>query len=182
MATYVTIARTTRRRVRLDRTSIATVAEGGTQVDVDDPAIKRDLMRQVGLWVAIADATAPRTFKFTYDFDEHGGAVGAITLDANDGQLPNNFVVEKCVWHTVTPAASGGAATIAVGVTGNTDGFIAATAFTDNKFDTADQVTTAAGDQISVITSAASDVVFTVAAAALTAGKINFWVSGYQSE
>lgn len=56
MATLVTIARTTRARLRLDRTAIATVEAGGTSVDVEDPAIKRDMNRTVGRWVILTDA------------------------------------------------------------------------------------------------------------------------------
>lgn len=62
MANNIRIARTARKRLRINRTAIGTVAEGGTVVDLDDPAVKRDLNRSVGQWVPltdVADSGAP---------------------------------------------------------------------------------------------------------------------------
>jgi len=55
MANLIRIARTARKRLRIDRTPIATVADGGTTVDLDNPAVKRDLNRSVGQWVVLTD-------------------------------------------------------------------------------------------------------------------------------
>ncbi len=79
MATLVTIARTTRLRLRLDRTAIATVAEGGTSVDVEDPAIKRDMNRTVGRWVVLTDAVDDGQAT-SLVYNETGGTLAAGSL------------------------------------------------------------------------------------------------------
>jgi hypothetical protein len=122
---------------------------------------------------------ALKSYKFTYSFAVQGGAAGALTLTAANGQLPDNFVIKSVTLHTKAAAVSGGASTIAIGITGNTDAFIAATAYTDNKFDVVDQCT-ALTNELPLITTAAADVIFTIADADLSAGIHEIWVTGFE--
>src|SRR5690242_16595448 len=119
---------------------------------------------------------------FRYDFADHGGAVGAITLDgsnvAGDGvNIPDDALILRAWVECVTAATSGGAATIALGITGNTDALIAATAYTDNKFDTPETVGALTAElPLKVNAAAGVDVIATVATAALTAGAFDVHV------
>lgn len=78
MANLVRVARTTRARLRLDRTAISTVGEGGTLVDLDAPAIKRDMNRSVGRWVVLTDVT---------DSGATVGAAGGAVADATESTV-----------------------------------------------------------------------------------------------
>jgi hypothetical protein len=128
-------------------------------------------------------SSLPKTYKFTYDFAVNGGAVSAITLTAADGQLPDNFVISGVHMQCVTPVTSGGAAEIALGYTGAATQFMSATAYTENAFDTANTSTNVLADYgTPSTTGAAVDVLLTVSVAALTAGKLLIWVSGFEGE
>lgn len=130
--------------------------------------------------MAVMQGVTPRkgrgsvhTRRFLYDFAALGGAAGAKTLTDEDGRaatLPDNAVVKAARVECITAATSAGAATIALGVTGNTDAFLAATAYTDNRFDTPDTVG-AATNEVPFKNAAAVSVLATIADAALTAGK-----------
>lgn len=79
------------------------------------------------------------TFKFK--IGTQTGTVGVKTLtgvgDNVDGDvIPDNALIVGCWTECIAAAASVGAATIALGVTGNADAFEAATAYTDNSYDT----------------------------------------------
>jgi len=109
------------------------------------------------------------------------GNTGVKTLTAANGQLPSDFVISGVISQCVTPATSGGAATIALGYTGAATQFCTATAYTDNMFDTSNQVTNVLADfGAHSATTAAVDVIATVADAALTAGKFLVWVTGFE--
>lgn len=53
MATTVTVARLKRARLRLGKTAIASIADGGTVVDLEDAAIARDMVRFQPHWVIL---------------------------------------------------------------------------------------------------------------------------------
>lgn len=107
-----------------------------------------------------------------YDFATDGGAIGAIPLRGD--KLPKNAVVLSTVVRVETNVASGGAATVSVGVQGATDIRAAATLSTAPALDST-------GNKLGAITratapvnvSADKDVVATVAVAALTAGRFS---------
>lgn len=116
---------------------------------------------------------------FEYDFAALGGAAGALTLTLPSAggalTIPDNAIVTNAWIECITAATSGGAATIALGITGNTDCLIAATAYTDNMFDTPDTVV-ALTNELPLKTSAAVSVLATIAGADLTAGKFRIHV------
>lgn len=116
------------------------------------------------------------TATFEYDFATHGGAVGAITLTALSGVLPDNAVITRCTQESITDLTSGGSATVKLGYTGNDDAFLAATAYTDASFDV--EIVTARNAEVPVKVNNASgvNVLATVATAALTAGKFRLHV------
>ena len=106
--------------------------------------------------------------KAQYDFDIDGGGVGVIT-PASNFNLPIGAIG---TWTDIkTTLASGGSATIAIATAGVA--VKAATAFDDNAYVGRDTQTarTAIGT-----TAAAGAVTFTVATAALTAGKVDIYV------
>lgn len=107
-----------------------------------------------------------------YDFAVDGGTVGAITLRGD--ALPTGAVVLSTVVKVDTAVASGGAATVSLGVQSATDVRTAVVLGTAPALDTATAklgATTRASAP--VVTSAVKSVVATVAVAALTAGKFS---------
>lgn len=121
--------------------------------------------------------------KFQYDFADLGGAQGAITLtdDADAAQtIPDNAVIVRATLEGITTATSGGAATVALGYTGNTDAFIAATAYNNGEFNAAVETNLTA--EIPIKTTAAVSVLATIASADLTAGKFNIWIEYYEGD
>lgn len=113
--------------------------------------------------------------KFSYDFGVEGGAIGAITLAGKDNEaevIPAGSVILNTVKNIRTTLASGGSATLALGVTGTAGAFLAAIAF-DNA---ANVGTDAAAAALPLVTTADVSVIATVAAAALTAGAFDLWV------
>jgi hypothetical protein len=119
----------------------------------------------------------PKALKFQYDFADLGGAQGAITLtdDADDAQtIPDNALILRAYIEGVTSSTSGGSATVKLGITGDDDAFIAATAFDNGEFDAGVLTELSAG--IPIKTSAAVSVLATIATADMTAGKYNIWV------
>ena len=126
---------------------------------------------------------AVKSLKFQYDFADLGGATGAITLtdDADVAQtIPDNAVITEAYLESVTTATSWGAATIKLGITGDDDCFIAATAFDNGEFTATAISELTAG--IPIRTAAAVSVLATVATAALTAGKFNVWVKYFEGD
>jgi hypothetical protein len=108
--------------------------------------------------------------KAQYDFDIDGGGVGVIT-PASNFNLPIGAMIIGTWTDIKTTLASGGSATIAIATAGVA--VKAATAFDDNAYVGRDTQTarTAIGT-----TAAAGAVTFTVATAALTAGKVDIYV------
>jgi len=124
-----------------------------------------------------------KSLKFQYDFADLGGAVGAITLtdDANAAlTIPDNAVIIGCDIEMLTAFTSGGSATVAVGYTGQTDDFLAALAMDHASWAIA-KIKVAEND-LPVKTTAAVSVLFTIATAALTAGKCNLWVRFFEGD
>lgn len=124
---------------------------------------------------------SPRTRVFEFDFATLGGSTGAKTLveieGESDGKLNQGDLVIDCITECLTPAASGGAATIKLGITGNDDCFEAATAYTDDTYDTANVLGRKITElPVKVTTSGGVNVVATIAGAALTAGKFRLHV------
>ena len=118
----------------------------------------------------------PGAASFEYDFATHGGAVGAITLTALSGVLPDNAVITRCIQESITDLTSGGAATVKLGITGNDDAFLAATAYSDASFDV-DIVTSRAAElPLKVNAAAGVNALATIATAALTAGRFKLHV------
>lgn len=118
----------------------------------------------------------PKHLVFLYDFATLGGAQGAITMTNADGKaltIPDNAIITNVIYEELTPFTSGGAATVALGITGNTDAFIAATAYNNAAF-TADVSTK--NNEVPLKLDGAKSVLATVAAADLTAGKFKLYV------
>jgi len=112
-----------------------------------------------------------------YDFADFTGAQAAYTLtDPNGGAviIPDNAIITSVLYEKITALTSGGSATLALGITGNTDAFIAATAF-DNAAFTVEIVSQA--NEVPLKTSAAVSVLATIATADLTAGKFRLHIS-----
>lgn len=122
---------------------------------------------------------------FRYDFAAQGGAIGAITLDGvgngGTGKIPDNAVITRAWSEVITPLASGGAATIALGITGTPAAFVAATAVADAGYASIDAVANRnAATPTKVNNAAGVSVLATVATAALTAGKVDIHVEYLQ--
>lgn len=139
--------------------------------------------------MAVAEGIQPRTgvgtrrsYRFRYDFAVLGGTAAAKTLvDAVTGaalSLPDNFEIIAAYTVGITAPTSAGAATIMLGFTGNTNAFDAATAFDDAQY-VADTIT-AVTAETPIKTTAAVSVLATIADAALTAGKFDVIVEGYE--
>ena len=128
--------------------------------------------------MAIIDKAVGRgaaTASFEYDFSVHGGAVGAITLTALAGMLPDNACIVGAYLEPLTDLTSSGSATVKIGVTGNDDALIAATAYNHASFDGPDKIV-ALTAEVPLKLTADCNVLATVATAALTAGKFRVHV------
>lgn len=113
--------------------------------------------------------------KVTYDFSVDGGTVGNKSLALT---LPNKAVVVRAGYHVLTTFTSGGAATVAVKLGAQASGDIIGS--TPIAFGTLTAGTFADGDVLSFATAkkttAARIITFTIAGAALTAGKLDIFV------
>lgn len=114
-------------------------------------------------------------YTFKYDFATHGGAVGAITLDGEGnggtGELPDNAIVTRAWLEPITDPTSSGSATIMLGLSEDTDAFLAATAYNHASFVAPEPVAINAAVPQKIDEAAGNTVVATIATAALTAGK-----------
>lgn len=125
-----------------------------------------------------------KVVEVVYDFAKHGGAVGFIDLTdpavlAGAMKLPQGMVISEVAYRVITAPTSGGAATIAIGDAASGAVFLAATAYNNAAY-ALDNVAKAAIGVPRLVDSADKQKLgITVAAAALTAGKIAFWVEGY---
>ena len=128
------------------------------------------------------NATMQKHAVFLYDSLVQGGAIGAVTLTdiyGNAATLPASAVITKVTYDNLQSPASVGSATIALGVTGNTDAFKAATAF-DNAAYTASA--THMHNEIPLkVGAAAVSVLGTIATAALIAGKFRLIIEYTES-
>ena len=105
------------------------------------------------------------------------GSTGVKTLVGENGQakkLPAGAKVVGCYLEGGTTLTSGGAATVALGITGNADAFKAVTAFDNAAF--AGTAFTKAENEVPLEVGSASSVIATVADAALTAGAFKMHV------
>jgi len=125
-----------------------------------------------------ADVGQWRMARHRYDFDVDGGAQGAFTIFTVTGDVQAQ-IFGLCQ----TALTSGGAATVETGITGNTAALIAQTAFDDlDQYETwqdagpeanPGNVDAAMADYFVLANGA--DVIFTIGAADLTAGVIDFY-------
>lgn len=126
----------------------------------------------------------PQHFTFEYDFAALGGAAGVVTLTLPSAggalTIPDNFVITNAWLEGITVGASGGGAagTMKLGITGNDDCFVAATAEDDAMF-TADAIT-ALTNEVPLKTSAAVSVIGTIATDDWTQGKFRVHVMGFE--
>lgn len=114
-----------------------------------------------------------------YDFSKLGGAVGSYSLLDTDGdlaKLPTAALITNVFTYTETALASGGAATLAL--TAESAGDLkAATAYTSFSAGAKVQGVPVSDDlSTSVLTTAERTLTAAVATAALTAGKVHFFV------
>jgi hypothetical protein len=114
--------------------------------------------------------------KATFDYAEHGGAVGDIALDL---KLPDNAIVYQGLIDVVTDPTSGGSATVALKIEGSAD-LLAATAIASvtGQLDTVPDGTAANVVKLT----AERTLTVTVTTAALTAGKFHVYLTYFLSE
>lgn len=104
--------------------------------------------------------------EFIYDFDVNGGATGAISL----GSLPLGAVVISSYGDVEEACASTGSATVAIGSTSATAGWMASTAvasLTENAV-----IGGAKAAAVAASATGTANVIATIGTAPLTAGKI----------
>lgn len=117
---------------------------------------------------------------FTYDFSKHGGAVSAISVTGNG--LPAGAIITSGLVHVETAVTSAGSATVSVGIATAAD-MLAATAKASLTLDAlVDVIPDGAATNMVRLTAADNTAIFTVATAALTAGKIHLIVEYYVTE
>lgn len=128
------------------------------------------------------------SIKLTYDFAVHGGSVGTIAL----GNLPDGFVVTRCIAVAETALIGGGSFVVGEDGSGDADGY-----FTDLDAITTTAAVAGNGALVYTVTgnlvadvgnvkphlvAAAKDgVQVTIASTAYTAGKIHFIFQGVQA-
>lgn len=128
---------------------------------------------------AKTDGNQPKHLEFLYDFTSaQGGTAGAIVLTAADGtaqQIPGNSIVMSFNAHVEVPVTSGGSATVALGIVGDTDCFVGATAKGSLGLNVVLGNSNGTGLPVHVL--APTNVLATIGTADLTAGKIKVFVS-----
>ena len=118
-----------------------------------------------------------------YDFTTSGGAIGAIDLLGDS--LPDNSTITRAFYEVLTAFTSGGAATVAFGVTtDDASGLLAATAYNNAVFNAGyhDFIPDNTAANFTTKTTAARSLILTVATAALTAGRVRIWFEYITSE
>lgn len=110
-----------------------------------------------------------KTALFVYDFAVNAGAIGTLVLDPDT--IPVGWYVTRINATVETALTSGGPATVALGANANGD-LLAAAAFTTYAINTSVNTNPAVSPKQTV----ASGLRFTIAGAALTAGKVKFFV------
>ena len=127
--------------------------------------------------------------KYVYDFDVDGGAASEIVLASKDGfnLLPNGAIVTDVFLKVVTACTSAGSATVDVGDSDDTNGYmesIAVATLADNAVIRAGEYAGAKiwddtnDHKLARLCDSATERAFsiTIGTAALTAGKILFYV------
>lgn len=130
----------------------------------------------------IEGAVSRGVAKFSYDFDQQGGASGDITLAGTP--LPDNAIVWDGVVDVITPLTSGGSGTAAVSTAQAANDLITAAVVSGSPWSTAGSkaivpVGTAAA---SIKMTAARAPKLVIAVADLTAGKFNLFIEYYLSD
>lgn len=155
-------------------TVVAPAGSVGDVIRVTDPS--GNVLQRVAAGGAIQKATAE------YSFARSGGAVSTITLTDVNGNpitLPDNAVILRANIEAVSSLTSGGSPTVALGITGSTACFLAATAFNNAAFVT-DGVT-AANAALPRKTTGVVSLLATIATATITGGIFRIhveWVLG----
>ena len=175
----------------VDTTQLA--ADSITAAKIDDGAVVAAALGAGSVETAkIADdavtnpkleSNAVKFLKFQYDFDDLTGAQGAITLTDEDDAaqtIPDNACIVQAYVEGLASSTSGGSATYKLGISGDDDCFIAATAFNNGEFDAEALTELSAG--IPLKTTAAVSVLATIATADITAGKFNVRVEYYEGD
>ena len=125
--------------------------------------------------------------KFQYDFAVDGGVAGAITLRAVDGlgPLPTKFIVQNAIIDMITALTSGGAATVSLTTGEGAADLQAATLVSNPPWSTLGLAATTVilgtlATQIKLTAQRSPSI--TIAIADLTAGKVNVFIQGVQSD
>lgn len=116
----------------------------------------------------------PRTRRFLYGQDEDGGTQASFVLKDSEGvasKIPAGSIITKITTVVTEAFASGGSATIALGYTGATTAYLAATAYNNAALTGNDVQLSPAAAPIGPL-AADRDFVVTVGTADLTDGKM----------
>lgn len=118
------------------------------------------------------DAAIGGRRRVIYDFAVHGGAVGSIAIA--DLKLPNKAIIHSGYVNVITAPTSGGSATVALGLgtTGTKTTILTATAIASITGQVALNTL-----PIQIGSNAPNNLIVTVATAALTAGKLEIYLS-----
>ncbi|MBL0320679.1 MAG: hypothetical protein IPP74_15500 [Alphaproteobacteria bacterium] len=125
----------------------------------------------------------PQVNEYVYDFAVDGGAVSTIDLSAKQGfaPLPSGAVVKSVHYKVVSALTSGGSATVSIGDANATARYLALTAFDNAAYAAGNVAAAAIGVPMNVSAAARGQFGISIAVAALTAGKIVFFVEFFQS-
>jgi hypothetical protein len=143
-------------------------------------ANNRDPLPGIGLIIH----RTKNAIKCTYNFAVSGGAISTIPLNDDQGNpctLPLNAIVTNVVAYSSTAVTSAGSATISLGsnISGSTTDLMSATGkatLSQGAFTAGNPVGTAATWVGPVTTQAGSQVQVAIAAAAVTAGVVEFFI------
>jgi len=142
------------------------IAAGGVATsDIADDAITN----------AKTDGAADKYLEALYDFTVDGGGQGSLPLNAASGGpllIPDKAIVINSHIEIETAVTSGGSATVAFGIQGNTDAFKAATGKASLTLD----AVFAGNNDLPLKMSGDTPVNITIATADLTAGKIRIFI------
>lgn len=141
------------------------VSGGVATADIADDAVTN----------AKTDGAAVKYLEAVYDFSLDGGLVGSIPMNDASGnplEIPDKAIVINGHIEVETAVTSGGSATVAFGLLGNTDAFKAATA----KGTLVEDYVVGASNDLPLKMAAVTPVLATVAVAALTAGKFRIFI------
>jgi len=118
-----------------------------------------------------------------YDFSVDGGAIGGMSLTGDN--IPDNATITRAWYEVITAFTSGGAATVAFGVSvHDTTGLKAATAYNDASYAVGygDMIPDGTATNFTTKTTGRRDIWMIIAGAALTGGKVRVWYDYVISE